>query len=289
MHKFLVGILVLCVSTTASAHSSQSAGDVQSRPSISESPDGFNAQFSAILGAYQAGNKPLGKQLIEQFRLAHPEEWFTEHLGVDRSRTLTERYDKLFAAFAADLELSILDSIDNHLNFVTEFKDGTEEMVLPKEVRPQLFPLSGVTTIKTTALFYSSFDRKRNGKSTGSWARAFTFEDGAFRFLGFGSKPFWIWESDSRFTGPPGKPFQLAKPIHQVPAIFPTSAKAGKVSLMLSIDAQGKVTDTKVLRGDPALAQAAIDAARQWRFEAPIRNGSAVESDYIAEFVFVKP
>lgn len=57
---------------------------------------------------------------------------------------------------------------------------------------------------------------------------------------------------------------------------------------MLSIDAQGKVRETKVLSGDPALTQAAIDAARQWRFEAPIRNGSAVESDYIAEFVFVK-
>ena len=228
--------------------------------------------------------------MIEQFRLPHPEEWFTEHLGVERSRTLTERYDKLFAAFAADLELTILDSIDNHLNFVTEFKDGTEEMELPKELPPQLVTLSGVTTIKKVALFYSRFDRQRNGKSTGSWARAFTFEDGAFRFLGFGSKPFWIWENDSRFTGPPRKPLQLAKPIHQVPAIYPASAKGitGKVSLMLSIDAQGKVTETKVLSGDPALTPAAIDAARQWRFEAPIRNGSGVESDYIAEFVFAK-
>ena len=293
MRESLLQIVVICVIATSPAYSTtqQSVDDAHPKPNISQSPDGYNVQFSAILEAYKAGNKSLGKELIEQFRLPQPGEWFTEHLGAERSKALTERYDRLFAAFAADMELGILDAIDNHLNLFTELKEGTEEMVLPKEVPQQkLTPLSGVTTIKKPALFYARFDRQRNGKSIGSWARAFTFEDGGFRFLGFGSKPFWIWENDSRFAGPPKKPLQLAKPIHQVPAIYPASARGvtGKVSLMLSIDALGKVTGAKVLSGDPALTKAAIDAAQQWRFEAPIRDGSPVESDYIAEFNFVR-
>jgi TonB family protein len=290
MRKSLPNIIVLCLITTSLAYSAttRQSVDARSNPNVSESPAGFDSQFSAIVGAYQAGDKALGKQLIEQFRLPQEEGWFTEHLGAEHSRDLTERYDKLFAAFAAELESSILDATDNHLNLFTELKDGTEDP-LPKGLHP--IPLSGITTTKKTALFYSRFERQRNGNNTGSWARAFTYEDGAFRFIGYGNKPFWIWENDSTFTRPPStKPIQLAKLIHQVPASYPASALAkgiaGKVVLRLSIDTQGKVTDTKVLSGDPALTQAAIDAALQWRFEAPIRDGSPIESLYIAEFNF---
>jgi TonB family protein len=293
MRKSLPIIIVLYLITTAPTYSvptRQSVSDVRSRPNISESPDGFNAQFSAIVGAYQSGDKTLGEQLIEQFRLPHPEAWLTEHIGAEQSTALAERYDKLFVSFVAELEPNILDAIDNHLNLVTELNDGTEDP-LPKGLHP--IPLSGITTTKKTALFYSRFDRQRKGNSTGLWARAFTYEEGAFRFIGYGSKPFWIWENDSAFTQRLAqKPIQLAKLIHQVPASYPASAMAkgigGKVVLKLMIDAQGKVADTQILSGDPALTQAAIDAARQWRFEAPMRNGSPIESFYIAEFNFGK-
>jgi TonB family protein len=291
MRKSLPNIVVLCLIATSPAYSvtkRQSVTDVRSRPNVSESPAGFDAQFSAIVWAYQSGDKTLGEHLIEQFRLPQSEAWFTDHISAEQSRALAERYEKLFAAFAAELESNILDAIDNRLNLVTELKDGTEDP-LPKGLHP--IPLSGIRTSKRTALFYSRFERQRNGNNTGSWARAFTYEDGAFRFIGYGSKPFWIWENDSAFTRPPSKkPIQLAKLIRQVSASYPASALAkgiaGKVVLRLSIDAQGKVTDTQVLSGDSALTQAAIDAARQWRFEAPIRDGSPIESFYIAEFNF---
>jgi TonB family protein len=294
MHKSLLRILILTL-TIASAVSSDSRdqppSDAQSSPNFPESPAGFNAQFSAIVRAYQAGNKALGEQLVDQFRLPQREKWFTENISAEQSRVLAERYDRLFPAFAAELETNIRDAVDNQLKFVAELKDGTEDP-LPKGIRS--VPLSGITTIKKTPLFYASFDRQRNGNSTGSWARAFIYEDVAFRFIGFGSKPFWIWENDSTFIGPPPtKPLQLAKVIHQVPASYPASALAkgiaGRVALKLSIDTQGRVTDATVLSGDPALTKAAIDAARQWRFEAPIREGSPIESLYIAEFNFAKP
>jgi len=275
----------------SAAHSAavwQSTVGAQTNHVFVEWSDGFQAQISAIVEAYRAGDKATGRRLIEQFRLPHSEQWFAEHLGADRSATLTERYDKLFPVFAADLETSILDAVENQLNLVTEFKEGGEEA--PSKLLPSM-TLSGIKTRKETALFYSRFDRQRNGNSTGSWARAFTYEEGAFRFIGYGSKPFWIWEKDSAVgASAPKRPIQLAKVIHMVPAAYPNSARArgieGKVGLKLLIDVEGRVKEVEVLQGDPALTQAAIDAVRQWRFKPPIQNGSPVESDYIAEIEF---
>ena len=293
MRRSFLEFIILWLFTASLAHSAtpwQSTVDAQPKYSFAESQDGFHVELSAIIDTYRGGDKVRGQQLIEQFRLPHPENWFTEHLGATHSAALTERYDKLFAAFAAELERNILEAIGNQLNLVTELKEGGENpLPIPTGLHP--IPLSGLITIKQTPLFYSRFDRQRNGKSTASWARAFTYEEGAFRFIGYGSKPFWIWENDAAFVGSATrKPIQLAQVIHQVPAAYPASARAkgieGKVVLRLSIDVEGKVVDTKVLSGDPALTQAAIDAARQWRFQAPIQNGSPIESDYIAEFVF---
>jgi TonB family protein len=290
MRKHLLSTAVLFLVTTSLAYptTDQSVATAAPHSDIPQSSAGFAAQFSATVGAYQSGDKALGKQLIEQFRLPQPERWFAGHMSPEQGKVLTERYDALFASFAAEVESNILLAVDNHLSLVTELKDGTEEP-LPKG--PHTPPLSGITTTSKTALYYARFERQRNGTNTGSWARAFTYEDGAFRFVGFGSKPFWIWENDSLFTRPRSeKPMQLAKVIHQVPASYPASALAkgisGKVILKLAIDAQGKVTDATVLSGDPALTQAAIEAARKWQFEAPLRDGSPIESLYIAEFHF---
>lgn len=43
----------------------------------------------------------------------------------------------------------------------------------------------------------------------------------------------------------------------------------GNVAMCVTVDADGKVVDVKVLRGPPELAQSSIDAAKQWRFEPP--------------------
>lgn len=42
----------------------------------------------------------------------------------------------------------------------------------------------------------------------------------------------------------------------------------GRVSLWLAVDAQGAVTDVRVTGGPPMLHAAAMEAGRQWRFDA---------------------
>jgi protein TonB len=48
------------------------------------------------------------------------------------------------------------------------------------------------------------------------------------------------------------------------------------VVLEATIDAQGRVTDVRVLRSVPLLDQAAIDAVRRWEFSPTHLNGVAI-------------
>jgi TonB family protein len=43
----------------------------------------------------------------------------------------------------------------------------------------------------------------------------------------------------------------------------------GKVDLSLVVDAQGHVSDAKIVSGPPELYQAALDSVKQWQFEPP--------------------
>jgi TonB family protein len=60
--------------------------------------------------------------------------------------------------------------------------------------------------------------------------------------------------------------------------IYPPEALAqhieGAVLVELLIDATGRVADTRVLRGQPQLAPAAVDAVRQWEFAPTVVDGT---------------
>ena len=66
-----------------------------------------------------------------------------------------------------------------------------------------------------------------------------------------------------------------------VPPVYPQIAQAarvaGEVVLEATIGADGRLSDLRVLRSIPLLDQAALDAARQWRF-APLTFGDASSS-----------
>jgi protein TonB len=71
--------------------------------------------------------------------------------------------------------------------------------------------------------------------------------------------------------------------IHNVAPQYPTEAGRarieGTVVLMAVIGTDGSVKDLRVESGLPMLAQAAIDAVKQWRYKPYIANGEPVEID----------
>jgi protein TonB len=68
--------------------------------------------------------------------------------------------------------------------------------------------------------------------------------------------------------------------IHDVRPVTPETAIQagirGVVILEIVVAPDGTVSDAKVLRSVPLLDQAAVDAARQWRFTPTLLNGAPV-------------
>jgi TonB family protein len=68
------------------------------------------------------------------------------------------------------------------------------------------------------------------------------------------------------------------KRITHVPVAFPDAAmKAGPqgvVILEVTVGADGRVRNVKVLRGEPLLSDAAVAAVKQWTYEPPVVRGS---------------
>jgi protein TonB len=71
-----------------------------------------------------------------------------------------------------------------------------------------------------------------------------------------------------------------ARIMSSVPPVYPTLAKtqhvAGDVRIDALIDATGRVTTMKVVSGPSLLHQAAMDALRQWKYQAAMLDGKPV-------------
>lgn len=72
-----------------------------------------------------------------------------------------------------------------------------------------------------------------------------------------------------------------SKVLPEYPSIARQLNLVGKVKLETAVAADGHVTGTKVLGGNPVLAIAAQDAVKKWRFEpAPKDTTEVIEVDF---------
>ena len=78
-----------------------------------------------------------------------------------------------------------------------------------------------------------------------------------------------------------GGGIQEPKLIRKVPPVYPAEALAARVEgiviIEAVIDVTGAVKEMKVLRAQPLLEAAAVDAVRQWQFTPTLLNGVPVE------------
>lgn len=81
--------------------------------------------------------------------------------------------------------------------------------------------------------------------------------------------------------------------IKKVQPVYPPNAKTmrleGPVEMEAVIDREGKITNLKVLKGQPVLARAAVDAVRQWRYKPYYLDGEPVEIQTQITVVFKMP
>ena len=84
-------------------------------------------------------------------------------------------------------------------------------------------------------------------------------------------------------------PVQLSRVNPVYPPIALSARVQGMVILELTVDAQGFVTDARVLRSIPLLDQAAIVAVRQWQYVPTLLNGVPVPIVMTATVQFTLP
>jgi protein TonB len=77
---------------------------------------------------------------------------------------------------------------------------------------------------------------------------------------------------------------------HTVNPKYPREARdkgiQGDVILQATIDTNGNITNLNVVKGDPILADASIEAVKQWRYKPYILNGEPVEVETTIKIVF---
>ena len=79
-----------------------------------------------------------------------------------------------------------------------------------------------------------------------------------------------------------GKLLQMIRPDY--PQVAKLARITGTVRLSAIIDANGRITELKVVDGHPILAAAAREAVEKWRYRPTFINGAAVE---VATDIFV--
>ncbi len=83
-----------------------------------------------------------------------------------------------------------------------------------------------------------------------------------------------------RVAVPVGGKVQEAKLIRKVPPAYPDLALrariSGDVSLEVTVDEEGNVTDIKVLSGHPLLIDETVRAVRQWKYSPTLLNSEPV-------------
>lgn len=172
-------------------------------PEYPQTADGFNAQMSAALAAYQKGDRVEGRRLLEQFRLPDSARWFADQFGSEQGETLSKRYDLLFESY--------LNSMGKKLEDVASAKGRKLNMNLEPGTSQQPgsgrhtgpLQLSGIVPAKEPTCFNVSFAINLTGKAdlvfkgdfkAVTWEDTFVYQGGEFRFLGHGAWPFWVWQ-----------------------------------------------------------------------------------------------
>jgi TonB family protein len=89
---------------------------------------------------------------------------------------------------------------------------------------------------------------------------------------------------------PPPEIFVPPIPTRRVQPVYPAIARAagvlGRVVVEVTIDEAGNVTSAKAVQGPPVLHEAAVEAAKQWKFRPATRGGKPVADTQKVPFNF---
>ena len=250
--------------------------------------EGFRSQFGAVVKAYCAGDVVEGRRRLHAFALPDPDAWFSSHFEASDAASLSRRYQTFFKDEA--------DSTEKTLQDLCTDKQG--QLVMRESAplshpftAPARFRLATTKPIQEVQLASFTFGLQFHGAETSSWEDTYVYERGSFRHVGGGDLPFWGWAEGAgpgAFRG--GRYSKPPTIIHHVDPDYPLAARArhiqGTVIVKASVDKEGNVKSVTLIRGNPALDEAAMKAVKKWRYQPMLLGGVPIEFETVVTVEF---
>ncbi len=252
----------------------------QTAGTIPESVTGLQSQLEAILKTAKEGDPKQFDDLISDLQVPERPNWFAATFGEEIGQNLAATYKSSWNDYKDDIRNMFRDSgTKKHTHvFVKEFSasslahnDSFIQSILGNANGPLVLYTAG-----------AGKDRESD-----SLPGVYLFAQGKFRVVNWRTfydlpkvKPMRI-----RVGGQVAP--QLIHHVNPIPQSDPLHQQAhGTVVVHVVIDRDGNVAQLEPVSGPPELINAAVEAARQWRYKPTILNGDPVEVDTTITIAF---
>jgi TonB family protein len=206
--------------------------------------------------------------MIREMEIPNYQTWFSSQFGQERGESWAEPYGRWLAKNEKELQDFFAKLAYMEGEFITQNLDSAKTWG----------SLNGPLDAYRAKWLRPDAPKGENIVDVGD----FYFVDGKFRWFN-GS-----WHDP--FEKPKTGSIVPAKLIKRVQPIYPAEAREkgieGTVKLRVIVGKDGSVTVLSVVKGDPLLSPAAIEAVQQWRYEPWQLNGQPIDMDTTIDLVF---
>jgi TonB family protein len=243
--------------------------------------DGLKKLVEDIFESVKSKDEAKISSYMSGLTLPHHSVWFAETFGTAEGSRLDTKYSEMLPGtakqFTGVLESSIVGgrtAVDVSMLQNQEAKPGgMARAILDSMVRPVSMYRVGARDPKEKFVTYVG---------------DFVYVDGGFRYIHTR-----VWQELS--TAPPVRmrlsaDAAKANLIYHPDPIYPNDAKAagteGNVFVHVVLATDGTVKELDLLKGDPTLGKAVLEAVKQWKYKPTMLNGKAVEVDSTVLVIF---
>ena len=162
--------------------------------SVTNTPEGFQSQFHAVFDAFQHHNEAAMQERLQTFAI--PSQWFTDSFVPGQAAEFTRQYAGAFADFKRRTASNFagIDTLKRRVQVdaATPVNIRTRRWTPAESTGAPHLPAlrAPLPPVQKFEIDYM-LDAPGQGARLTSWIESFIYIDGAFRFFGQGSKPFW--------------------------------------------------------------------------------------------------
>jgi len=273
--------LFLAVSFPFPTHPQDSAATASPQTSYPESAEGLRQFLNELFVVIKSGDAQKPSQLLASLAIPNHNEWFIKTFGAAEGPRLEAKYVDLQPKTADSLKAKIVGAAKEGKTVVT-----IRVFQKPQDTRAPLIDavLKGMAA---PIPIYNASSNSQSGVGVAAFLGYFVYIDGGFRNLD--------WQVlQALSTAPPMRVkvgnARTLKLTHSQAPVYPELARErhiqGLVALHVIISRQGAVQQVEVIKGNPLLVPAAIDAAKVWRYEPTMIDDTAVEVDTELDIIF---